>query len=133
MAKRTSTAMLDKALDCIKTGSGVVGPCNKMVVCSAEPTNFTEANTTYKLAEVTMTGTDFTLATGDGAGNTPRKVTSASKSGVSVAVSGTATHVAWIDTANSVLLEVTTCTSQALTSGNTVTIPAWKMELGAPT
>lgn len=132
MAKRTNTAMLDKALDCIKTGSGVVGPCNKMVVCSAEPTTYTEANSTYKLAEVAMASGDFTIAAGDGAGNTPRKVTSGAKSGVSVTVSGTATHVAWIDTANSVLLEVTTCTSQALTSGNTVNIPAWKMELGAP-
>lgn len=133
MAKRVNTAVLDKALDTVKTGSGSVGPCNKMVVCSAEPTTYTEANTTYKLAEVTMTGTDFTIANGDGAGNTPRKVTSGAKSSVSVGTSGTATHVAWIDTSNTILLEVTTCTSQALTSGNTVNIPAWKMELGAPT
>lgn len=133
MAKRCSTALLDKTLDAIKTGSGVVGPCNRMVVCSAEPTTYTEANATYMLANVTMAGADFTIANGDGAGNTPRKVTSGAKSSITVTNSGTATHVAWIDTTNSVLLEVTTCTSQALTSGNTVNIPAWKMELGAPT
>ncbi len=133
MGKRVNTSILDAALNVIKTGITGVGPCNKMVVCSAEPTTYAEANTTYKLAEVAMSGTDFTIANGDGAGTTPRKVTTAQKTGVSVSTSGTATHVALIDTVNSVLLEVTTCTSQALTSGNTVTIPAWKVELGAPT
>jgi len=133
MAKRVNPAVLDKALDCIKTGSGVVGPCNKQVVCSAEPTTYTESNATFMLANVAMTGTDFTIANGDGAGNTARKVTSGAKNGVSVTNSGTATHVAWIDSANSALLEVTTCTSQALTAGNTVNIPGWKMEIGAPT
>lgn len=133
MAKRVLAALLDAALNVIKVGITGNGPANKQVVCSAEPTTYTEANSTYKLAEVTMTGTDFTLANGDGAGNTPRKCTVAQKTGVSVGTSGTATHVALIDTINGVLLEVTTCTSQALTSGNTVTIPAWKIELGAPT
>lgn len=133
MAKRVNPSVLDGALDRIKTGAGAVGPCNRMVVCSAEPTTFTEANTTFMLALVAMTGTDFTIANGDGAGNTPRKVTSGAKNGVSVTNSGTASHVAWIDTTNSILLEVTTCTSQALTAGNTVNIPAWKMEIGAPT
>ncbi len=133
MAKRVNPSVLDKALDSIKTGSGTVGPCNKMVVCSAEPTNYTEANATYMLANVAMTGTDFTIANGDGAGNTPRKVTSGAKNGISVSNSGTATHVAWIDSTNAILLEVTTCTSQALTAGNTVNVPAWKMEIGAPT
>ncbi len=133
MGKRVNTALLDLTLDGVKTGSGSVGPCNKMVVCSAEPTTYTEANATYMLANVAMSGTDFTIAAGDGAGTTPRKVTSGAKSGITVSNSGTATHVAWIDSANSILLEVTTCTSQALTSGNTVNVPAWKMELGAPT
>lgn len=133
MAKRVNTNVLDAALNVIKTGISGVGPCNKQVICSAEPTNYTEANATYKLAEVTMTGTDFTLANGAGGGNTPRKVTVGAKSGVSVGTSGTATHVALIDTVNSVLLLVTTCTSQALTAGNTVNIPAWADEIGAPT
>jgi hypothetical protein len=133
MAKRVNTAVLDAALNVIKTGITGFGPCNKMVACSAEPTTYTEANATYMLANVAMTGTDFTLANGVSGGNTPRKCTVGAKSSVSVTNSGTATHVALIDSVNSVLLEVTTCTSQALTSGNTVSFPAWVIEINAPT
>lgn len=133
MGKRVNTAILDVALDVYKTGVTGLGPANKQVACSAEPTTYAEANATYMLANVAMSGTDFTIAAGDGAGTTPRKVTMGAKSGVTIANSGTATHVALIDTVNSVLLLVTTCTSQALTAGNTVNFPAWKDELGAPT
>lgn len=133
MAKRVLAAMLDKFLDGFKTGGGAVGPCTRMVACSAEPTTFTEGNATFALADVTMAGADFTIANGDGGGNTPRKVTMSAKNGVTVDVTGTATHVCLLDVTNSLLLEVTTCTSQALTSGNTVNFPAWKIEVGAPT
>jgi len=133
MGKRSNTEWLDKALDVFKTGSGVVGPCTRMVACSAEPTTFTEANATYALADVTLASGDFTLGNGDGAGNTPRKVTIGAKTGVTVDANGTATHVALLDVANSKLLEVTTCTSQVLTAGNSMNFPAWKIELGAPT
>jgi hypothetical protein len=40
--------------------------------------------------------------------------------------------VALSDSANSKLLFVTTCTNQALVATNTVTIPAWDIELGDP-
>lgn len=133
MAKRSLAAMMDKYLDGFKTGGAAVGPANKMVVCSAEPTTFTEGNATFALADVAMAGGDFTIAAGDGGGNVARKVTMAAKNAVPVDSSGTATHVALLDTANSLLLLVTTCTSQALTSGNTVNIPAWKLEVAAPT
>lgn len=135
MAKRVNTAILDKALDIFKTGASGLGPCNRLAVCTTEPTTYAEANATYMLALVTVTGTDFTLANGDGAGTTPRKVTVGAKTGTVISTSGTATHVALIDTANSVLLEVTTCTSQALTANgsNTVNTPSFKIEIGAPT
>ena len=74
--------------------------------------------------------TDFTKANGDTSG---RKVTMAAKSAVSVASSGTATHVVLARTTDSTLRYVTTCTSQALVSGNTVDIPAWKIEVADPT
>lgn len=132
MAKRGNTGVLDAALNVIKTGISGLGPCDKITACSAEPTTYAEGNATYALAGVAMSGSDFTLGNGDGSGNTPRKVTTTQKIGVAIDSSGTATHIAWLDTANSVLLAVTTCTSQALTAGGTVTIPAHKMELGAP-
>lgn len=133
MAKRSLAAAMDKYLDVLKTGSGSVGPCNKMVACNAEPTTFTEANATFALADVAMASGDFTIAAGDGAGNVPRKVTVAAKSAVAIDTSGTATHIALVDTVNSLLLFVTTCTSQALVSPGTVNFPAWKLEVGAPT
>lgn len=133
MAKRVNPDVLDLTLNGFKTGSGTTGPANLMTVCSAEPTTFTEGNATFKLADVAMASGDFTLANGDGGGNTPRKVTMGAKSTVPVDTTGTATHVALLDTANSKLMEVTTCTSQGLTSGNTVNFPAWKIEIGAPT
>lgn len=98
-----------------------------MTVCSAEPTTRTEAVTTFKLADVAMAGGDFTKADGDTSG---RKVTVASKSGVPVDSSGTATHVALVDATR--LLRVTTCTSQALTAGNTVNFPSHKYEIADP-
>ena len=133
MAKRCNSELLDLPLNAIKSGNGTVGPCTRMVACSAEPTSFTEANATYALADVTMASGDFTVGAGDGAGNTPRKVAIAAKSGVTVDVSGTATHVALLDVTNSKLLEVTTCTSQVLTAGNSMNFPTWDIEFSAPT
>lgn len=124
MAKSVNTAVLDLALNDIKTNG------NKMVVCSAQPTTYAEANATYMLANVVMASTDYTLAAGDTSG---RKVTTGAKTGISITNSGTATHVAIIDTTNSILKLVTTCTSQALNTGGTVDVPAWKWEINNPT
>jgi hypothetical protein len=133
MAKRCNSELLDLPLNAIKSGNGTVGPVTRQVACSAEPTTYTEANATYALADVTMASGDFTVGAGDGSGNTPRKCTVGAKTGVTVDTSGTATHVALLDVTNSKLIEVTTCTSQALTAGNTVNFPAWDIEFSAPT
>ena len=122
MAKMVADSVLDGAFD-------VLDQADMMTVCSQEPTTPTEARTTYKLADVAMTpNTDYTKANGDVNG---RKCTVAAKSAVPVDTTGTATHVA-LSTAGT-LLYVTTCTSQALTSGNTVNIPAWDVEIADPT
>lgn len=122
MAKSVHNDVLDGAFD-------VLDQADLMTVCSAEPTTRTEAVTTFKLADVAMTpNTDYTKADGDTSG---RKCTVAAKSAVPVDSSGTATHVALVDATR--LLYVTTCTSQALTSGNTVNFPAWKVEIADPT
>lgn len=122
MAKSVHDDVLDGAFD-------VLDQADLMTVCSSQPTTRTEAVTTFKLADVAMTpNTDFTKANGDTSG---RKVTVAAKNSVSVDSSGTATHVALVDSSR--LLYVTTCTSQALTSGNTVNFPAWDVEIADPT
>lgn len=122
MAKSVHNDVLDGAFD-------VLDQADIMTACNAEPTTRTEAVTTFKLADVAMTpNTDYTKADGDTNG---RKVTVAAKSGVNVDTTGTATHVALCDGTR--LLYVTTCTSQSLTSGNTVNFPAWKVEIADPT
>ena len=109
-------------------GGVVKANCNLMIACSAEPTTRTQAVTTYALADVAMATGDFTPAT-DGAG---RKLTVAAKSGVTVDVGGSATHIAFVDGAR--LLYVTTCTPQTLTAGNTANFPAVDIcKAGQPT
>jgi hypothetical protein len=122
VAKSVHDNVLDGAFD-------VLDQADLMTACSAEPTTRTEAVTTFKLADVAMVpNTDYTKANGDTNG---RKVTVAAKSAVPVDTTGTATHVALTDATR--LLFVTTCTSQALTSGNTVNFPSWDDEIADPT
>jgi hypothetical protein len=119
MAKWQNDLVLDAALDYVKNNT------TQMAVCSAQPANYTEATSTYKLALVTgLTSGSFTGPTDDTSG---RKLTTVQQAGVTVTTGGTATHVALCS--GTVLLLVTTCTSQALTGGNTVTIPAYKFNL----
>lgn len=124
MAKYTNPNTIDLLLGDIRTNA------NKMILCTQQPTSFAEANATYALASVAMTTADYTLANGDVSG---RKLTVAAKSGVSVATSGTGTHVALVDTTNSILKEVTTTSSTAVAAGGTVDIGSWKHETQQPT
>lgn len=124
MAKSVHDDVLDGALNIIKNN------CTRMVVCNAQPTTYTEGNATFALADATMTSGDFTNANGDVSG---RKSTVSAKSSIAVDTTGTATHVCLLDVSNSKLLYVTTCTSQSLTSGNTVNFPAWDIEIADPT
>lgn len=117
MAKALASSVFDGTLAQIRSH------CDLLTVCSQQPTTYTEATVTYKLADVSMTiNTDYTLADGDPDGRT---LTVAAKSGVAIDSSGTATHIALCKTSGSELRAVTTCTSQALTAGGTLDIPAW--------
>jgi hypothetical protein len=124
MAKFANDDVMNAALAVIAQG-------NILTVCSQQPTTRTEAITTYKLADVALTAGDgngdFTIGDGDTSG---RKVTVSEQADIPVDDTGTATHVAICDASS--LLLVTTCTSQALTSGNTVTVPAFDDEIADP-
>jgi hypothetical protein len=124
MAKAIPDAILDKTLDEIATAT-------KQVLCSAQPTTYTEANATYALADIVIDGSDFTKANGDTSG---RKVTIAAQNGVLIDASGTGNHVALVRTADSTLIYVTTCSSQVVTANgsNTVNFPAWDVEIADP-
>ena len=104
--------------------------CTEITVCSAEPTTYTQAHTTYKLADVVVDTADFTLAAGDVNG---RKVTQAAQSGITVDADGTANHIAFNDTGATKLLMVKPITAQVVAIGNTITIPANKWETNVPT
>ncbi len=121
MGKAMSDSTLDATLAKIATAT-------IQTVCSAQPTTRTEAVTTYALADVAMVGGDYVTANGDISG---RKVTVGAKAAVAIDTTGTANHVALCDATE--LLHVTTCTSQALTAGGTVDIPAHKHEASDPT
>lgn len=123
MAKSCHTDVIDGALNIVKNNA------NKLTVCTAQPLTFADANTNYKLAEVTMAATDYTLAAGVTSG---RRATVASKTNFPIATSGTATHVALVDTVGSRLLYVTTCSSTALAAGGNVTTNAWDIEIAFP-
>ncbi len=123
MAKSLSDAVLDGLLDL------VVG--DQISACSAEPTTYTEAITTFKLAISTaVPGGDFVKAAGDTSG---RKSTIAEQSAVTIDSTGTATHVAITNLSGTLLKVVTTTTSQLLTSGGTVDIGTFKVEVADPT
>lgn len=119
MAKKMNDLMADAALDYL-AGATV------MLVCTSEPADRAAA-LAAALADVALTGGDFTKANGDTSG---RKVTIAQKSNVPIDANGTGTHVALID--GSTLRYVTTCASQVLNAGGTVTFPAWDVEIADP-
>lgn len=121
MGKVAVDAVLDGLLDIVATAT-------EIYLCDQEPANRAAADTNSVIPAHTMAGGDFTKAAGDTNG---RKVTVAAQNGLTADASLTVTHVA-LCTAT-VLLYVTTCTSQAVTSGNTVNIGAWDIEVADPT
>lgn len=99
-------------------------------ICSAQPANLAGV-AAVRLATVALTAGagngDFTLANGDVSG---RKLTVSQQSAVPITATGDATHVVYDD--GTTLLYGTTCTTQSLTSGGTVTVPAHDIEIGDP-
>lgn len=102
---------------------------DRLDLCSQEPTNYTEATSTYSLGNQTSI-TIGTIADGDVSG---RKVTVSATSGGTIGATGTATHYAISDTTGTQLLaagELTT--SQQVVSGNTFTTEAFDIEIPDP-
>lgn len=120
MGKVITDTFLDGGLDAMQGAT-------RMTVQPSEPASIANI-TANKLAEVTSkTSGAFPKANGDTSG---RKIDVAADSDVSIDSSGTATHVCYDDGTD---WFCTTCTSQALTSGGTVTVPTWDWEVADPT
>jgi hypothetical protein len=115
--------MMDQSLTWVKTTA------TKMSVCSTCPTNKLQANTTYCIAYTVMAAGDFTLGDGVTSG---RKNAVAAKANLAVNTTKSAYHIALYADPGTYLCYVTTCATQALTSGNTVTVPTWNIEIRDP-
>ncbi len=128
MAKSVNDAVLDAALNYIKTNADFIS------VCEGEPTTYEHAHSNKGVGAgkaLANSGPDYTgPLNGDGGG---RKLTIDQEATITVDVSGNADHVALSFVGSTILVFVTTCTLQALVAANTVTIPAWDIEIGDPT
>jgi len=124
--KWQNDSMLDAALSWVKTNG------TKMYVCTASVSS--SSTVTYStIVAAALTGAismaalaSVALAAGDVSG---RKLAVPEKASVAVTASGTAARIALVNSSGSVATYITTCTGQALTSGNTVTVPTWDIEL----
>lgn len=128
MAKFAPDATIDGMHD-------VVALADEMYVCSAQPTDYLDISNVDLVGPVALTpgdgNGDFAIADGDTSG---RKITVAAQNGASVTASGTATHIVLATGgATDLLRYITTCTSQALTSGNTASTSAWAVTILDPT
>ncbi len=102
---------------------------DKIVLCSASPTTFAEANSTYTLAYKTAYAVGSPADRGAGG----REVTCPAVSGGVISGAGIATHRAMVDTVNSRLLEVRKLDSNvSLTNPGTNTWSCASFKIGVP-
>ena len=124
MAKWSNDKILDKGLEHLRDNSTIMTACNN------QPTNFTEATSTYKLADIAVAAPDLPIT--DGA-TTGRRVIVAAKNNIPIDTQGTITHVALSDGVSSELLYVTTVSNQQiLYAGNTLNLPSWEINITDP-
>lgn len=105
--------VFDQGLDYADTNG------TRLHICSQEPTNYTEATSTYSLGIATVN----TGATQDGATDGRRVIVPAVTAG-SVTATGTATHWALTNATSLFLASGSLSASQGVTSGNTFTLDA---------
>lgn len=100
---------------------------NEIHVTSVEAADYTEATSTYTLGN----SASLSIAAPSDRTGGGRKVTVAAISDGSITGTGTVTHYAIVDTANSRLLATAALTaSQSVTSGNTFTLASF--DIGIP-
>ena len=123
MAKVAPDAVMDAALAYIQA-------CDLMVLCSAQPSSYTNATTVVDIGDVALTTPDD-LVIADGASG--RKITIAGKNAVPIDHSGTITHIALCKVGDTTLRYMTTVTSAAVTQGETADVPAFSIQISDPT
>jgi hypothetical protein len=127
MAKYAHADVLDGGLNAIKNGA------TKMLLIKAYSAADSYATVTgNKIAEATMTSSDFTLSGSDGAA---RVCTTATKTATASANSGATPnlHIAFTDGSSKVLWVTDETSDQVVTSGNTVNFPSLTYTSSQPT
>lgn len=122
MAKWVNDDVLDASLDFLKTNA------TTLCLCSSQPSNRTDAITTFELAKKAITSSDFT-GPSDGV-SSGRRITTNAETNVPVDNSGNAQFVALVDSTR--LLFVTTCTLKQMVAGDLVNFPAWDFTIDDP-
>jgi len=122
MAKWQNDLMLDAALTYV---------CNvdKVIICTSQPTTYSQANSTYKLGIASFTLATSTITSGSSSG---RKLPVVKASSVAITGSGKMQHVALVDAGSTALLYVTTipASSQAsVSASDKVNMAAWSITL----
>jgi hypothetical protein len=129
--KYCSDSMLDAALEWVKTNG------KKMYVTTASIDSGSTPSYSKITSSAALTGAismaslaSVSLAAGDTSG---RKLTVPQAASVSVTASGTAARICLVNSSGSgTVTYITTCTSQAVTTGNTITIPNFDIEVRDP-
>jgi hypothetical protein len=116
MGKKQADIVLDQSLNYISTNA------TEYYVCTSEPTDRADAIATSVTAAITPSYTG--PADGDVSG---RKLTIDAVSDEALTASGTVNHLALCS--GTTLLYVTTATPQPVSSGGTVSIPSWDIEI----
>lgn len=115
--------VLDNGLSVLDTEASHV------YICSQEPATFTEASSTYDLGNKNWGAGNAFGAPSDATPN-GRKVASVAITDGSVTDTGTASHYAVTDNANSRLLAANSLSaSQAVTAGNPFQLPSFEIRI----
>jgi len=123
MAKLMDDTFADAALNIIKNNVTV------LIVAKLTPTSYAEAVSNALATKTGLTSGSFTGPADDTSG---RKLTVNEQAGISITADGTPTHIC-LTNGSDTLYYQTTCTGADLVTGNTVTVPAWKINIPDPT
>lgn len=127
VTKYANDLIMDAALNYIKTNA-VKMYVTTAAISSASVVSYTKITSTAALTGAISTAAIASVALG--AGDTSgKKLAIPEFASVAVVASGAAARVCLVNSSGSVVVYTTTCTSQSVVSGNTITIPTWDIEI----
>jgi hypothetical protein len=132
MAKSVLDAVLDAAHNEVRNTGNAMHACSQAPTTYAEAVNAPGAATPgFSLGSVPLAAADYTILDAPAASGGGRRLTVGAKT-VTGGTSGTATHIAIVDTVGLRLLRVTECTSVGITVGGAQDFKAFSFDIGDP-